>query len=277
LHIIFADDAKQSNPARPLMQGRPFVAVGGFAVDGDKLRDLENSLEEACRTAGFPPRCEFKWSPPADNWMHHNLVKEERRDFFIDVLTRAQEHGATAFVAAEDTQCATATNATSAERDVLELFLERVSTFLKKSYTTGFVIADQPGGGRKDENSFLLECLEAREQGTDYVTHECLALSVVTAQSHYVRCLQLADLIVSATLGRITGNTYAMPIFVHILPLLDRDGDRRGGIGLKIQPAFRYANLYHWLLGDTHYWRMGMGIPLPSNRGSLLYSNTEND
>jgi hypothetical protein len=36
-----------------------------------------------------------------------------------------------------------------------------------------------------------------------------------------------------------------------------------GGIGLKIQPDGRYANLYHWLLGDTVLVRRQRLVTLP--------------
>jgi hypothetical protein len=274
MHVVFADDAGQNRPRRTDMTDRPFLGIGGFIVDADRLRDLEQSLGAICQATGFPPGCEFKWSPPADNWMHHNLVQDARDEFFECVLASAREHDVAALVVAEDTVSSTAIQNVSPERDVLELFLERVSYFLGQRGSTGLIIADQPGGGPRREHSFLVDCLEARERGTDYVTHERLALSVVCAKSHFVRCLQLADLIVSCTLARITGSTYASRTFEAIRPLLHRDGTRVGGIGLKIHPDFRYANLYHWLVGDSHHWKRNWGIPLP--HVSYRYFESEN-
>ena len=51
--------------------------------------------------------------------------------------------------------------------------------------------------------------------------------------------------------------------FDMIHPILRREGDRIGGVGLKLHPDFVYANLYHWLVGDAHYWRGNIGTPLP--------------
>jgi hypothetical protein len=45
--------------------------------------------------------------------------------------------------------------------------------------------------------------------------------------------------------------------------LLRDDGNRIGGVGVKIQPDFSYANLYHWLLGDTHFYKGFVGVPMP--------------
>jgi hypothetical protein len=41
------------------------------------------------------------------------------------------------------------------------------------------------------------------------------------------------------------------------------DGGRIGGVGVKIQPDFSYANFYHWLLGDTHFYKGFVGVPMP--------------
>jgi len=45
--------------------------------------------------------------------------------------------------------------------------------------------------------------------------------------------------------------------------LLAKKGERIGGVGLKLHPYFMYANLYHWLVGDTHFWMSGTAFPLP--------------
>ena len=47
--------------------------------------------------------------------------------------------------------------------------------------------------------------------------------------------------------------------------LLRSGSGRIGGVGLKIDPDFSYANLYHWVLGDTDFWRGNLGTPLPLN------------
>jgi hypothetical protein len=60
--------------------------------------------------------------------------------------------------------------------------------------------------------------------------------------------------------------TFSPAIFQRILPLLDRTTDRIGGFGLKIHPDHKYANLYHWLVGDTTF----KGASLPS--GSHPYA-----
>jgi hypothetical protein len=45
--------------------------------------------------------------------------------------------------------------------------------------------------------------------------------------------------------------------------LLRTELGRCGGVGMKIHPDFRYANLYHWLLGDEFFARYMSAVPLP--------------
>jgi hypothetical protein len=55
--------------------------------------------------------------------------------------------------------------------------------------------------------------------------------------------------------GKLEGET--------VKGLLAKKGDRIGGVGLKLHPYFMYANLYHWLVGDTHLWMNSTAFPLP--------------
>jgi len=73
-----------------------------------------------------------------------------------------------------------------------------------------------------------------------------------------------ADVVTSCVVARVSGeSTHSPPVFDLIKPLLRSDGHRIGGVGLKIHPDFVYANLYHWLLGDSHFHRFNIGFPMP--------------
>ena len=165
---------------------------------------------------------------------------------------------------AVDRDCQPATNATEPEQDATVMFLERVDKQCGRGGSHGFVIEDRPGGGRTDENSFLRDCLETIHKGTEYVEFSSIAHNVLSTQSRFSRLLQAADLVTSCTLSLVAGeDKYAPAIFEHIKPLLDREKDRIGGFGLKLHPDFRYANLYQWLVEDTHFWRANSGVPFP--------------
>lgn len=228
------------------------------------MRTLEQSLKQLCRDTGFPPGEEFKWSPGRDLWMRDNLTGSAREQFFTDVLGLAQNSAVTAIVVVEDKDYQTAAGASTHEEDTTCLFLERIHKLLSAKRTEGIVIVDRPGGGRSDEDRFLGSCLETLQTGTNYVYPDRIALSVLSAPSNLIRLLQLADLITSCTLAVVAGeDRYSPPVFASIRHLLYTDRFRIGGYGLKIHPDGRYANLYHWLLGDAWFIRGMTGDSLP--------------
>jgi hypothetical protein len=255
VHFFFADDAKQGKPTRERMGS--LVAIGGIVVPGDRLQSLEQEISRACDAAGFPPGEEFKWSPRRDQWMYANLVEDARRDFFREVLRLAADHGAEALVVIDDTSYGKAiSDAPNHETDVTRMFLERADNYLRWTRVNdhGVVIADRPGGGRLEEDKFLLDCLEMLQVGTKYVKPERIALPVLSVRSDLVRLAQLADVVTGCTLSRVAGEAqYAPPVFEGIKPLLLKTGGRVGGVGLKIHPDLIYVNLYHWVLGDDTF------------------------
>jgi hypothetical protein len=105
--LVFADDSRQASPSRDGMG--PLVAIGGLCVPGDAVHDLELAIDNLCKEHGFPPRAEFKWSPPRSSWMWKNLRSDRRFEFFRRALGLARSARCTARVVAEDTSCARAT------------------------------------------------------------------------------------------------------------------------------------------------------------------------
>lgn len=265
LDIFFADDSTQGNPSRDRMG--PLVGAGCIHVASEAVRDLERSLADLCAKTGFPAgdTGEFKWSPGRELWMRDNLVDEERRDFFLAALSLAGDHNVSATVVVVDSDCASAMpDSPTPAMDVTRLLLERVQWRLAKAGRTGTVVLDRPSGGRGQEDRFLRDCLETIAAGTDYVDMNRLAMNVVSTPSKLIRLLQLADLVAGASLAYIGGESvHSPPIWERLIGLLVKENGRVGGVGLKIHPLFKYANLYHWLGGDSHYQRRGVGHPLP--------------
>lgn len=260
VHLAFIDDAKQ-RPSRPGIQGR-MVAAGAISLLADNARRAELALRQTCEDFGFPPAEEFKWSPRRDSWMHANLVKEQRAAFFTRVIRHLAEANAMALVVMEDDGRNPAVGAT-AEQDVVVLLLERLASRLKKLGETGLVIADRPGGDRREEDRFVAECLAALEAGTTYVTHQELTF-VVTADSRFVRLLQAADLATSCLTAYVAGESrYSPPVVQELLPLFPVAFNRRAGYSIKLHPSYNFANLHYWLFGETHYVRFMSGHPMP--------------
>ncbi len=261
--LIVADDSSQT-PSRTGMK-RKLVAVGGLHIPSETVRDLERGLNELCTRIGFPSGEEFKWSPNKKHWMQQNLVGKERTGFFVKVLDLARQSNASAIVVVVDTRARPANRqATSPEEDAMTLFLERAQNQLA-SCRQAIVVIDQPGGTRKDETKTLRALIERTNRGTSYASLDRLAI-VVAANSSLLRLLQLADLVVGCTLSFVSGERrYSPPVFATIKEILRSQDGRIGGVGLKIHPDGRYANLYHWLLGDRSFQKRGdvKKLPLP--------------
>jgi hypothetical protein len=275
MNFFLADDSRQSKPSRPGMG--PLVCIGGLVVQDTKLNELERAIENLCKNFGFPLREQFKWSPGKELWMRDNLVGDHRQNFFTSLLSLIKESSGEAIVIVEDTTCRCATPTQCAEEDIVRLFLERVQWNLIRNSSNGIVIADRPGGGRSEEDKFLLQCLETLQTGTKYIIPDRIVLSVLSASPKFVRLLQSADVITGCSLAFISGeDAYSPPIFDYVRSLLDSDGIRSSGIGLKIHPDFKYVNLYHWLLGESHFYKLNLGHPLPIknmpySEGSMIY------
>lgn len=260
VHLVFMDDAKQQS-TRPGMG--PLVAAGAICINADYARHAERALKELCQRTGFPDGEEFKWSPRRNSWMHENLVEGYREQFFTNAVQILTECGALGVVVAEDEARRPANRLLTHEQDVVVLVLERVANRLKELGSTGLVVADRPGGGRSDENRFLAQCLTTLETGTDYVQHNEISF-VISTDSRHVRLLQAADLLASCVTAYLAGETrYSPAIAGQLMKILPAAYGRRGGYSVKLHPDFLYANLYHWLLGDTDFVRFQNGWPLP--------------
>ena len=265
MHFIFADDSIQVNPSRVGMGS--LIAIGGFCLNGDKIKELDLNIESVCSKYGFPSREIFKWSPGRELWMWSNLKDERRRNFFLEILDLAKKIKIKGIVIVEDKNHRPATKVPDAEIDIIRLFFERITWELSKVRDQGVIIVDRTAGDRKKEENFLLNCLESLQGGTEYIDNKHFALNVLSTPSKLTRLLQLADLIVSCSLANVSGeNEFSPPIFDKIREILCKESGRIGGVGLKIHPDFRYVNLYHWLLQDSHYHRNNMAIPLPMMR-----------
>lgn len=165
MYLIFVDDARQK-PSRPGIKGH-LVAAGAIAVPADRARQVEKEIAAISNEFGFPAGEEFKWSPRRGSWMFDNLHGEDRVRFFSTVIDCLRNSNVFAVVVMEDDGRSTATpTAPNAERDVVVLLLERLANRLKELRETGLLVADRPGGDRREEDRFVAECLTTLEQGT---------------------------------------------------------------------------------------------------------------
>lgn len=262
MDIFFADDSVQRTPTREGMN--KLVGVGGLYVPSENVNALERALNQLCIVAGFPPGHEFKWSPRREDWMYQGLTGQPRTAFFSEVIRCCTEHGISAAVAISDTRSGHPENCISHEAFIIHLLIERIEWLASHATRDVVVVFDRPGGAQAEEESFLAGCLETIQNGTSFLRPERIALNALSTSSHFVRLLQVADLFTGCITAYVAGESRFSPQLIPaIRPLLARDGDRIGGFGIKIHPDFWYANLYHWLFGDTHFWRGNTGHQFP--------------
>jgi hypothetical protein len=251
---LFVDDSTHTNATRPGLG--PVVALGGVLVPEDQLKPLSDALDSLCVRYGFPPGEEFKWSPNRKkHWMWKNLQGPKRAAFFREVLFTAKIFRASSLVVVVSLNPGyqPAIPGNTPEQDALTMLLERANSAAMSVSATCRVIIDNPGGNHKNLSSMKGQCANVLSSGTAFSKLLSLSPNVEFATSHSTRLLQLADIVVSCTTARVSGEaTYSPPVFQAIRPLFRKGfGGRTGGIGIKIHPC-KYVNLYHWLLGDTN-------------------------
>ena len=240
--------------------------MGGIHVVGDRVGALEREIDQLCSRVGLPAGEQFKWSPGGrEPFMRERLVGEQRSAFYRDLLQIAAAYEVKVCVVVVDDHYRPAiANSRNPEYDATALFLERTSYALTTEHRDGVVVIAMPSGGAAEGQRFVAECLGLIDAGTPYQSFENLPLGVLAANSRQMRLLQLADVVTSCTVARVSGEPiYSLPVFELIRPLLRRNEDRIGGIGLKIHPEYVYQNLYHWLLHDRVCLRDGALESLP--------------
>ncbi len=183
------------------------------------------------------------------------------------MLRAAIDHEARSIVVVLD-YAAAYSSKTKAEagREIVKWLFERTSMLLKDHSDVGVMIADKPGGGPADEERWLGETLAMTDFGTEYVKAGAVVLPIVTAPSHHLPHLQLADLVVAATTAAIAGFPAGLRLKDDLRELAHRRslGDVNGA-GLVLFPE--QPNLYYWALGETGWSKpsalAGYTLPFP--------------
>ena len=265
MRIFFADDSTQKGVRNGMGK---LIAFGGILVDESHLRSLNTGIDAVADLFGVPEGEEFKWSPNKQSWIYSNLLGDERQKCYSAILETALEHEVKAIVVVWDTGRTTLKGNAAFEKCVSFLF-ERLSVCLEKNTSLGLIIADKPGGSHKEDEAFLERFIERTNSGTKYVPPDRIGLNVLTTPSHLLRHLQLADLVTGITTAMVAGYyKYSKPLFEYIKPMFIQNHlDCIGGTGLKLFPN-ELTNIYHWVLAEDTFWRVGMscGWALPDKR-----------
>jgi hypothetical protein len=214
MYLCFIDESSAAAPSREGMNH--LIAFGAVCLPASETQLLEQSIDSICRRYGFPPKedksGEFKWSPGKKLWLRNSLQGDQRTAFFLEVLEAAKSHRIQSIVVIEDTHYSKAIRASeSHEEDAIHLLLERVNSFLRSVNDNGLVIIDRSGSASSTDERRLSSCLKLLLTGTDYVEFDKIALSVLSAPSHLIRLLQLADLVVGCVVQHVGGEDRFSP------------------------------------------------------------------
>ncbi len=270
MEVFFADDSTQKSIRNGM---GTVVAVGGVFIDELHLRPLAARLDEIAKAVGLPHGEEMKWSPRKGSWIYEKLHGDDRTDCYQKVLEAAVEHEARAIVICWDTGRTTLKNAKAFDKCIDYLF-ERMAVHLEKRKANAILVADRPGGGKDQEEQFLCDFVQRIQSGTAHVSPNRILLNVLTTPSNLQRHLQLADLVTGITTAMVCGlDRFAGPLFPLVKKLLIQNHlSGVAGTGLKLFPD-ELLNLYHHVLGEDTFWRVGNGAGFSLPNAKLPYAN----
>lgn len=265
MQFFFADDSTQ-NCARDGME--KLVAFGGVLVDEVQLNPLSKCIDDIAARHGLPQEEEIKWSPRKGTWIYNNLKDEARFSCYTEILQAANDYDCKAIVVLCDFAMGNLKLEWGFERCVTYT-LERVSTHLAKAEQKAIIIADRPSGGHKEADKLISSFLDHLSSNHNHMHEETFALNMLTAPSHMIRHLQLADLVVSITTAMFAGQIrWASQYFDLVKSMFLKNSlGYIGGTGVKVYPN-QLINLYHWSLGENQFSKAGIGLawPIPSNK-----------
>lgn len=226
MHILFLDES-----------GKPdekVFALGGVAIRADDWRLTRDRLAAALSEHGWPADRELKWHgcrtgsvPPAVADAAYATLASCPITCFVCLLRplAGRQSHPELFASSEDTY-ATA----------LTFLAERFQRFLAEQGSYGLIVLDSRRSELDERMRRFFERL--REQGTPYLSFERLIDCLMFAPSHLSTGLQIADLVVGATLAARRRQGDASRWFKQLEPRFARHPARGtiDGVGVKVFP-----------------------------------------
>ncbi|MFF0249989.1 DUF3800 domain-containing protein [Streptosporangium sandarakinum] len=256
--MIYIDDSEQKSPPRAHLG--ELVAIGGVIVPEPAIAGFASALASIRTKLDIPDGEEIKWNPPKPSFLA-KAGGELNRQLRRRMLEAAVEQGIKSAVVIWDRGHRDWPKERIAP-EILKYLYERFTLFLQERGDVGVIIADEPGGGGKAERAWLAATLGLTNQGTRYATPDRIVSPILTAPSHHVPHLQLADLVTAATTAAIAG----YPKGIELAPLLKQLARTNshgliGGAGVVLFPG-AIKDLYYWVFKESHYAKEKVGHPL---------------
>lgn len=266
MRLVFIDDSQQSNhPRRDL---GPLVALGGVVVHEDQLDPYAKALTAIRIDLGVPDGEEIKWKPRKGSYLAQS-GREVLNELRTRMLRAALDHDIRSIVVILDHGARYQSKpVVEVGKELLKWLFERVTILLSKADEIGVMIADKPGGGPAEEGRWLAETLKLTNDGTEYVEPGRIVLPILTAPSHHVPHLQLADLVTAASTAAVAGRPAGLALKDLLRQLAHRNHlDDAWGAGIVLYPK-DMVNLCYWAFGEENASKVSTKISfsLPSPR-----------
>lgn len=260
--IAFVDDSEEKSPSRADLGH--VIGIGAALFPEESINAYTEKIGKLRVRLGVPPDVELKWSPDDGSWLKGSEGGNVRTKLRIEMLTIAAELNVRTITVAWSLG-RVQWEPQKARSSVLGFMYDKISKCLTsiQDEQRGIIIADEPGGGPVNRKNWLAGTLPLTTNGTEFTKPEQIVLPIVTAPSHHVPQLQLADLVAGATVAAVCGNVWALKLIPYLKKIAQFDSRGRvGGAGLTLWPP-ELANLYYHLYGDTDRWHRGSVYSLP--------------
>lgn len=264
MRLVFVDDSEQKSPRRRELGS--LLGLGAVIVPEDEVADYSSDLTAIRTDLSIPPGEEIKWKPSKGSFLATaggELASTLRRRMLEAAIAHEIR---TAVVIIDHGKAYKNRPKSEVGRELLKWLYERVSMHLDGHDDNAIVIADKPGGGSAQESRWLAQTLVLTNDGTEYIKPGRIIMPIVTAPSHHVPLLQLADLVVAATTAAVAGHPQACALGHLLLQIAHKNTHGlAGGAGIVLWPAPDLTNLLYHAFGETAYAKVAMnaGWTLP--------------
>lgn len=248
MKLIFIDDSVHRQPRRTGLG--ELVALGAVIVPEDQVSGFAADLVSIKTRLTIPQDEEIKWNPPRGSFLataDGEIASQVRGD----VLSAAIARGIRSVVHVLDHSLV------YKDRTVVEVGQELLKwTYDKIAFELegqgAVMIADKPGGGTAQESRWLADTLALTNDGTGYTSPGKVVLPVLTAGSHHVPHLQLADIVTASTTAAIAGRRSGQELTPLLRQLACKNRGYVGGAGITLWPP-ELRDLLYWEFGEDLY------------------------
>ena len=249
MKLVFIDDSSQRNSPRAGLG--ELVALGAVIVPEDQVTGFASDLIAIKTRLGVPQDEEIKWKPARGMFLA-GAGGETVTQLRESMLNAAIARGITSVVHVLDHSLVYRDRTiVQVGQELLKWTYDKVAFGLEGQGAV--MIADKPGGGPAEESRWLAQTLAMTNDGTAYTAAGKVVLPVLTAGSHHVPHLQLADVVTAATTAAIAGRPHGLRL-APLLRQLARKNARgyAGGAGITLWPP-ELRDLLYWVFGEDTY------------------------